>query len=399
MSVDSPPVNVMNDRTSMAHPWGSGATAFLSSAGLGIAPTSAGYETWDATPQLMGERGTDMLRAVKGTVPTLRGGIAIDIDLDAGLCTVTAPPKTVGRLGLPKLAAGLETVELLEAPGMAALDETPLLLLSNLQIPSSDADATAELGLSTGSDGRFWLVSGLRDGVYRFRFSHAAPQTAIAPPPAPPKFDYAAELVGMDLTTKGDWVGKYGKSGYYLFNASAEATDVSKLPAWVRNVWAPTTEDTKDTVTQGESPPLGNAREECPRPFSPDLDLEEDESGLGAAAGTGILSANKACVWVWNGTSPDDPRTPLAPGSQPGGQRVQAAAVSSRSWGGSFHLDVQAADDTAATRHNITLYVVDYERWGATQVVKAMDLTTLKTVAPMAHVRSLPRPQAGSLVR
>ena len=49
------------------------------------------------------------------------------------------------------------------------------------------------------------------------------------------------------------------------------------------------------------------------------------------------------------------------------------------------------------TRHNITLYVVDYERWGATQVVKAMDLATLKTVAPMAHVRSLPRPQATSL--
>ena len=102
---------------------------------------------------------------------------------------------------------------------------------------------------------------------------------------------------------------------------------------------------------------------------------------------------------MWNGTSPDDPRTPLAPGSQPDGQRVQAAAVSSRSWGGSFHLDVQAADGTATVKHNITLYVVDYERWGATQVVKAMDLTTLKTVAPMAHVRSLPRPQAGSLVR
>ena len=29
---------------------------------------------------------------------------------------------------------------------------------------------------------------------------------------------------------------------------------------------------------------------------------------------------------------------------------------------------------------------MDYQRWGASQVVKAMDLTSLKTIAPMAFV-------------
>ena len=66
---------------------------------------------------------------------------------------------------------------------------------------------------------------------------------------------------------------------------------------------------------------------------------------------------------------------------------MQASVIASRSWGGSFHIDVQAKDPTATgSKHNITLYIVDYERWGASQVIKAMDLTTLKTVAPMALI-------------
>jgi|TARA_B110000977_G_C10724174_1_gene356403 hypothetical protein len=42
---------------------------------------------------------------------------------------------------------------------------------------------------------------------------------------------------------------------------------------------------------------------------------------------------------------------------------------------------------SSATPHNITLYVVDYEKWGATQVIKAMDIKTLQTIAPMAFVK------------
>ena len=65
---------------------------------------------------------------------------------------------------------------------------------------------------------------------------------------------------------------------------------------------------------------------------------------------------------------------------------MRAAALASLSWGGSFHLDIQAANPTAAASHNVTLYVVDYERFGASLVIKAMDLSTLKTIAPMAFV-------------
>ena len=392
MSVDSPPVNVMNDRTSMSHPWASGATSFLSRAGLGIVPTLPGYSTWDALPLLLGETGSTLLRSVQGRVPTPAGAIALAIDLDAGTCNVTVPATTVGRIGLPKLSAGLASVQLIAAPGMLRSEAAALTLLSNgtnrARIDKDVAAAGAQFGLATGSDERFWLLSGLSEGIYYFRFVHIVSGTDHQAE-SPPAFRFAASFNGIDTETQGAWVGKYGSQGFYIFNASEQATDLVKLPKWVRNVWAPSKEDSTDPVTRGGAPPFANARSECPQPFNPD-DLKLS-NGLKA----GVPEVRKLCVWVWNQTSPDDPRVPVMPeevrsstrtrfARRGGKARVQAAAVSSLSWGGSFHIDIQAAVHT--TSRNITLYVVDFQRWGASQVVKAMDLTSLQTIAPMAFV-------------
>ena len=413
MSVDAPPVNVMNDRTSMAHPWSSGATPYLSAAGLGIAPTLAGYARWDALPQLMGEVSDasrlGLLRAVRGKVPTPHGAIAIAMDLDAGTCVVTVPANTVGRVGVPKLSGGLLTVDLVAAPGLSrsgGAGAPPLRLLANAsdaraaEAEASGADtagAAASLNLDSSEDDRFWLLGGLQEaGEYVLHFTHAAATSAkhdadgggeldVRTTTATSTFHYAAELLGIDTTTKGDWVGRYGSTGYAIFNASSEATDLVKLPAWASAVWAPTLEMTSDPVPMGGAPPNGNARTKCPRPFHPDADAAAPSSGT-----LGKTSGHKLCVWVWNASLSSDPRTPQRPPGAAGAaasRRVQASAVASYSWGGSFHLDVQAKDPTAAAAHNITLYVVDYQKWGATQVIKAMDLTTLQTIAPMAFVK------------
>ena len=224
MSVDSPPVNVMNDRTSMAHPWSSGATPYLSAAGLGIVPTTAGFATWDALPQLMGEAndsGIGLLRSVSGKVPTPFGAIAIAMNLDAGTCTVRVPHNTRGRVGVPKLSGGLLSLDLVSAPERALT--MPLRLVGSTR---SDGGAVADdaiartrlhvLGLTSSDTGdeRFWLLDGLREGEYVLRFTHA-PSTlaATAALPTTTKFNFAAELVGIDTTTGGDWIGKYGSKG------------------------------------------------------------------------------------------------------------------------------------------------------------------------------------------
>ena len=170
----------------------------------------------------------------------------------------------MGRIGLPQLEAGVETVELISAPTYESI--APLLLTGD-----AAAETLESLGLSTGEDSRFFLVSGLTEGVYTLRFTHNAAAAAVAPPPP---FKYAAELLPLDTKTSGDWVGKYGSAGYYIFNASTDggASDLTKLPRWAKNVWAPTTEDSKDPVTTGGEPPLDNARELCPPPFHPDTD-------------------------------------------------------------------------------------------------------------------------------
>ena len=318
MSVDSPPVNVMNDRTSMSHPWGSGATSFLSKAGLGVVPTLPGYKTWDALPLLLGEPGSMLLRSVRGKVPTPTGAIALDIDLERGTASVIVPAATVGRIGLPKLSGGLASVRLVAAPGMSRAESAGVTLLSNESVDSASVEGAVatRYGLTIGSDHRFWLLSGLRQGAYTLRFTHIGLRRDGEQPAKPEAFDYAADLVGIDTATKGDWVGKYGRDGYIMFNASEQATDLVRLPSWVKNVWAPTNEDSKDPVTTGGQPPFGNARSECPPPFSSDF-----SSGRSNRLQAGVLQTRKLCVWVWNATNPDDPRAPAVPGAASAGAR------------------------------------------------------------------------------
>ena len=86
---DDAPVNSMNDRTSMAHPWSSAATALLSRYALGVMPApGSGFATWTARPRFLlrgdnsvmapaGVRGwaegPHRLEWVAGAVPTSRG--------------------------------------------------------------------------------------------------------------------------------------------------------------------------------------------------------------------------------------------------------------------------------------------------------------------------------------
>eukprot|EP00966_Prymnesium_polylepis_P322996 7379218-Prymnesium_polylepis.1 len=54
LKTDDPPVNSMNDRTSMCHPWSSGATPLLSRHGLGLTAATRGFAEQDARPKCWG---------------------------------------------------------------------------------------------------------------------------------------------------------------------------------------------------------------------------------------------------------------------------------------------------------------------------------------------------------
>ena len=152
---------------------------------------------------------------------------------------------------------------------------------------------------------------------------------------------------------------------FAIFNAStADATDLVKLPLWVNAVWARTTEDTTDPVTTGGVPPKGNERKACPPPFHPDTAVvvarkRQTSPPRGTIPDRGTAN-NKLCVWVWDKALSSDSRTPQVPPGIEGERagRVQASAVASLSWGGSFHIDVQAKDDDDAV--SIIIYSPHY---------------------------------------
>ena len=79
------------------HAWTGGPLTLLSQYVAGVAPTSAGYATFQVLP-LLGD-----LTSASATVPSIKGTIKVDISRAMGACTlkVTAPAGTVATVGIP----------------------------------------------------------------------------------------------------------------------------------------------------------------------------------------------------------------------------------------------------------------------------------------------------------
>ncbi|KAJ1463158.1 bacterial alpha-L-rhamnosidase-domain-containing protein [Pelagophyceae sp. CCMP2097] len=179
---NGPPPNSMGDRTSMAHPWASGATALLSKFVIGVKPTTPGFTTFSYAPIA-----TDHPKWVRGAVPTPHGPVFVTARQQRGVLfsTLAVPEATVAALDLEAYAA-------------RPLDVTGL------------------------------MPAGVYDICIVDRAARDAPPTESFHKPRVPF---------IDRTTRGSWRGVYGSRGYVLFNYTA-AGDVSLLPPSVSAVWA-----------------------------------------------------------------------------------------------------------------------------------------------------------------
>merc|ERR1711874_564539 len=163
---------------------------------------------------------------------------------------------------------------------------------------------------------------------------------------------------GVDASTGGKWIGTYGSTGYSLLNYTLEGhDDLISLPNWVVGVWTPTFQNTRDEPYPAGFP-QGNFRSACKTPWSPDLRTNE------VTLETDVPAGNHQCVWIWDELS-EDSRVPEPP---KGITRGTAAAVRGFRWGGSFHVDVELDMSKAPSTLDsvdISLYMVDYQRWWA----------------------------------
>ena len=209
VGINDPVPNNQCGFTSLCHPWGAGITKWLSEEVLGIKPTSPGFDTFDILPHL-----GRTLTSVSGKTPTLKGDICASFDVSTGLCNISTPIGTVGRIGIPKDERNITSIKV---NGKLAWDGTYY--------------SVAGVG-GASQDSQFVYFTGLLPGTYIINviYQGNTPQyTELA------NF-YPAHYIGMDSTTRGDWGGVYGKDGYVLCNYNGNGKDKKSLPSYVTSV-------------------------------------------------------------------------------------------------------------------------------------------------------------------
>lgn len=194
---------------SLCHPWGAGVVKWLNEEVLGIVPTQPGFKAYDILPH----PGRALTR-VSGETPTPRGSICASFDFSSGLCTVSAPPGTVGRIGVPKLE---KAVTAISVNGTLAWDGA--------------YHAVAGIG-GACQDEEFVYFTSVQPGTYALSVAYSGATPAYDEPPV----QYAAQWVRTDSSTSGDWGGVYGKEGYVLCNYNGEGRDERALPSYVTSL-------------------------------------------------------------------------------------------------------------------------------------------------------------------
>jgi hypothetical protein len=201
--------NSQSGIVSLCHPWGAGVVKWLNEELLGIVPTQPGFKTYDIMPHP-----GSTLKQVSGETPTPFGRIAASFDLTSGLCTVSTPTGTIGRVGIPKVARRIVSIHI---NGKLAWDGA-FHAVEGIEGAKQDED--------------FVIFSQVRPGTYAMTVVYEGETPAYDEPAV----KYAAEVVRTDTTTSGDWGGVYGKDGFVLCNYHGEGRDETALPPYVSSV-------------------------------------------------------------------------------------------------------------------------------------------------------------------
>ena len=290
-----PPAGGINDvRTSECHPWSAGITAWLTESVLGLQPIKPGFTQWQAIPRHFV---SSNLTWVNGSVPTPRGPAAAWFNVRTGNHGVVVPPQTSARVGLPRMASGLATV---------ALDGVRVWQNSSKRFVFS-AGTSDESCCKEEDDNRYLFCSISSPGRHDIRVTYMVDTTRRRSIKFQPTMSLSpgVTVVGIDRVTSGNWIGRYGTSGYVLYGYGAEGnvTQLRKLPPFVRRT---------SELAWRNTP---------------------------------------ARVVTWTNDTNDE-RALAAPASQ---RRIAAGITSKKQ--ASFTVDIDAA---ASTIFNISLYCVDF---------------------------------------
>jgi hypothetical protein len=189
---------------------------------------------------------------LSGSVPTPHGPVRVVISVtepeeqraQAGSSIeVSLPTGCTGGARLELSAVLLVRLGWLQQLGGTSESQAPLSLLVNgsrvtavfagLRGPLYD-EAHPERGRSG-----VWAIN-LPPGAHAIKASDVLPERALKAVPSagedpfPPAM-WPARFIGVDTETRGDWIGRFGASGYVLFGFNASGT-VETLPSFLASV-------------------------------------------------------------------------------------------------------------------------------------------------------------------
>jgi len=195
--------------TSLCHPWGAGVTKWLTEEILGIKPVTPGFATYDVFPHL----GRTITR-VSGSVPTPKGAIRASFDVVKGRVSLTAPAGAIGRIGIPTAEKRIKSIRI------------------NGKLTWKDGIFQSVPGIGSASSNQdFVIFNAVKPGNYEFAVDYfgKTPKFTDAP------WQFPTTFVKEDRTTSGNWIGKYGREGGFLFGENGGRNRI-RLPDFVASV-------------------------------------------------------------------------------------------------------------------------------------------------------------------
>ncbi len=201
--------NCQAGHTSLCHPWSSGVTKWLTEETLGIKPVTPGFATYDVFPHL-----GRTLTSVSGSVPTPKGAIHAAFDVAKGEASLTAPAGTLGRIGIPRVEKNIKRIRI---NGQLAWEKGAFHAITGIG------------GAGTNQD--FVIFKDVLPGTYKISVNYSGKT---------PRFEdvsyhFPTSFVKEDRTTGGNWVGKYGADGRFIFGENSDKDNV-QLPSYVASV-------------------------------------------------------------------------------------------------------------------------------------------------------------------
>eukprot|EP01043_Picozoa_sp_COSAG02_P013333 COSAG02_NODE_531_length_20680_cov_851.251834_6_plen_1015_part_00 len=224
----------------------------------------------------------------------------------------------------------------LEVP-TGAMCKLVALPLCGAKARSLHVDGTQVTPLEYGDDAL--LVRNLRPGSHRFSIAFAVDDAVTADnlPRAVPTVEstYRDRFIGADFNSGGDWRNNFGSEGHLFWSYQASSVDNQQLPAYVTGVHVNT--------------PYTGVKGKASKP---------------------------------NFVNCSSDRRALEP---PTGR----ATADCRALGGIIGGTVATIDIAGSGKHNISLYVVDFDRQGRRTAFELREYDNLQLAAPTQYVSNL----------